>query len=438
MRDGVAKESGNTMLPQLREIVVNNGEFVFLPKRVADAEIPGVIADVNKRINRRVAKQTTELQVIEAFEALDYRFSVDPASGEREWKKKLKRFEDNAALGDELAMAGLHYCYFKGLGIEIDSDRALAWAQRCYDSQHPAGKHVLGHCYLNGIGIDLNPKAGKALLKKSALGGFLQSKLELATMDALGAAEELKTSIEILEKASTAGSKTAMLTAATVRLGIDPKFAGLANKESALKLMTSAAESGSAEAAFNLFKMKSGIYQGFEVDLDSAFNWLEKAATTGFAEAQSRMARLIYIANGAEHIGLGLGNEAVGDGFILSKKHRVLLLVTRVIKNAPAGKNGDIRGGDRIVSITGADGVEHAIESLEHGNKLLKGEHGSTVTLTIERDKTSHSKYHCSETSSSLLEWSFGFPKIIFRRPCVTLWLRLFVGPKWEQVKMIR
>jgi TPR repeat protein len=154
------------------------GEFVFLHKAIPAAEVAYALRQKLDDGNKSCVRATldwlldkrngrTELrEVIAAFEATDYRFTTDPVRREQEWKKRAERYLENASLGDPLAMAALHYCYSKGLGVKADADEALRWAQLAYETGHPAGEHVLARCLLVGIGVPRNPKAADTHLER--------------------------------------------------------------------------------------------------------------------------------------------------------------------------------------------------------------------------------------------------------------------------------
>ena len=116
--------------------------------------------------------------VLDVFNAVDYRFSTKPRQAGKSKAGKFERFEENAQIGDELAMVALHYCYAKGLGtVDKDAEKAYRWAMRAYEVGHGAGKPALANCYAEGLGVGKNKAAAESMLRDSA--DFVLSKYAL-------------------------------------------------------------------------------------------------------------------------------------------------------------------------------------------------------------------------------------------------------------------
>ena len=173
------------MLPQMAKVGDGDGEFVFIPLEVPEHDIQvalrggleHALKGVYERAMRRVAERTRLEDVLDVFNAVDYRFSTKPREREKVWQEKFERFEENAQIGDELAMVALHYCYAKGLGADKDAEKAYRWAMRAYETGHGAGKHALAHCYAEGLGVGKNKAAAESMLRDSA--DFVLSKYAL-------------------------------------------------------------------------------------------------------------------------------------------------------------------------------------------------------------------------------------------------------------------
>jgi uncharacterized caspase-like protein len=78
VRMAVAKSSGNQMLPQMREMAVGNGEFVFIPKSLESEQVENALTQINQKLLQRVSKATTAQEVVKAFEAPLYQYSIAP------------------------------------------------------------------------------------------------------------------------------------------------------------------------------------------------------------------------------------------------------------------------------------------------------------------------------------------------------------------------
>ena len=185
IRKRVSREA-KEMLPQMAHMGDGDGEFVFIPLQVPEHDIQvalrggldHALKGVYERALRRVAQRTRLEDVLDVFNAVDYRFSTKPREREKLWQEKFERFEENAEIDDELAMVALHYCYAKGLGTDKDQEKAYRWAMRAHEVGHGAGKHALAHCYAEGLGVGRNKAAADALLRDSAA-DFLLSKYRL-------------------------------------------------------------------------------------------------------------------------------------------------------------------------------------------------------------------------------------------------------------------
>lgn len=301
LRRGVAAISSAKMLPQLREVVTDNGEFVFLPKAVPDAEVGTAIADANQRINRRTARRTTHEDVLMCFQAGRFETAVDAAGQQREWEGRFKRFEDNASIGDGVAMAALYYCYAKGLGTTADLSLASQWARRAFDSEDPLGLHVLAECYLNGHGVARNLVEADRLLEQSAKGGVRLSQLVLAAQRiSEGSAEERRSAFDSLVELSQSSdfSADAGLWLGRAWLGSIDVPGVVTDYDKAIQYLENAATRYESVAAFDLYDASikqyfAEFFSGTEPNESlrhKAAQWLRRAAEAGNGRAQGVLA----------------------------------------------------------------------------------------------------------------------------------------------------
>ncbi len=174
VRDEVAAESGNQMLPLMAPIGGDGGEFVFLPKNIAPDDVTMVLKGVSDRVRGRglFPAETTVQNVIRAFTATDYRYAKNATQVDMFWKKEFELRRNAATLGDPLAMAVLHYCYSTGLGTTKSPELAAEWGQRCFDTGEAVGMHIMGRMLLNGIGRDKEPAYGRSLIEEAQGKGF--------------------------------------------------------------------------------------------------------------------------------------------------------------------------------------------------------------------------------------------------------------------------
>ena len=302
----VARDSNQTMTPQTSRFADGDGEFVFLPLSLDGQAVKSILADVRRGLAvaragpfeevRRSAEARAGLitrveDVIEAYQAADYRYSRDVVKKSRYWKQKLQRYQDSAALGDVLAMAVLHYCYAMGLGTEPDKARAFRWADLAFDSGAPVGKHVLGRCLYNGIGTVKNENAGLDLILQAAEKGFPLSLLMQGIQD-IDRRDDYDAARRAWGKAVDAGVDLARVYLAQLDIGESPlggKLSGVTpDVDAAIKVLLPAAQKDLPDAQF----LSARLYarRRRPGDLEQARRWLEAAADNGHARAQSTLA----------------------------------------------------------------------------------------------------------------------------------------------------
>ena len=291
-------------LPQMGRLGEGDGEFVFIPLAIPKEEVQlafqgraeHALSAVYARSLARVAQRTQLGDVFEAFEANDYRFSMKPHQGEKVWQEKVERFQKNAQIGDALAMAGLHYCYSRGLGVEKDEKQAIRWARLAYDTDQPVGKHLLGRCLLNGIGVEKNEEAGWRLIHEASEGGFAISQLSIVSRvgedQNLDPKDRIAKASDLYEKSAKAGLATAMFRLANRYAGTIPGTTR--DMDKGLKLLNAASDKGLSIAKWMLFDVYSSGVPDVPKNLEKARDLLIRAAEDGFAPAQYSLACEYY------------------------------------------------------------------------------------------------------------------------------------------------
>lgn len=316
---GIEKEvrdhpKGKDMLPQMNpRFGDGDGQFVFLPKTLRESDVKQFIRTMKEnqptsaaekhlfagfldRAAERANRKTQLADLIEAFEAPDYRFTIDADVRQPYWKEKFNVYQSNAANGDVLAMAALHYCYSRGFGTEKNDDAAMHWAQLAYETGDPAGMHVMARCLLNGIKIDKNEPAAMAMFEIAAnlrfpisqyvVGNTLLTKTPAPNKQELAKAEDL---LRQAGKNGVASADYALAKQFVVkRIPEGRESEGLA-------LLKSAAERGLPGAHLGLYetfrKQQPG---GPRPDLELAKKHLLQAARLGDPFAQQRLAANYY------------------------------------------------------------------------------------------------------------------------------------------------
>ena len=62
-------------------------------------------------------------------------------------------FKELAENGGPHAQYNLGVCYFLGLVVPVDKERAVAWFRKSAEAGVPEAQYRLGYCYYNGEGV---------------------------------------------------------------------------------------------------------------------------------------------------------------------------------------------------------------------------------------------------------------------------------------------
>ena len=183
-------------------------------------------------------------------------------------------------------------CYEKGLGVERDEDKAKELLREAADRGDATAKCELAVWYFDE-GPDQNIARAKALLDEAVDAGDADAQMLKGTYLVFGAhyAQDTKAGIDLLEKASSAGSAEAMNRLGVLYRdgieGVDP------NPEIAVQWFRKGSEAGSTGAMENLgFALLSGT--GVAKDVRESESWLRKAAEQGSASAECSLGTRLY------------------------------------------------------------------------------------------------------------------------------------------------
>ncbi len=295
-RESDPAKSAWRMDPQRRELLGGSGDFVFVPWNAEDAERRLVQTDA--RVARESEDRTTLEEFFEAASALPYGAARSAPELRFLWEERLRTYRNRAAIGDELALACLYYCYSKGLGTERDPITAYRWAREAHDTGTPSGTAALASSYRNGEGVDANLVAATELDRRAAAAGFAVSQWRLA-VDRLERgvpeARDVEDALGWLEPAHASGFRPA--TSRLGRLLIDVGANG-EEKARGRALVLEAAANGDAEAMRAAFERFAAGHWDGGPNGRVARDWLVAAAEAGLAEAQVALAGCLYQTNG--------------------------------------------------------------------------------------------------------------------------------------------
>lgn len=303
VRRDVAIESKTLMMPQLGKISNDDGEFVFIPLTIKESEIKEAVLAVDARGLKRRGAITTVRELIEVFEAENYKFSKDADRLEAHWKSQNQRFlkhgvgkseaeryQQIGATSDPIALAASTLTLARGLGIPKNRDEAFKAAQLAFDTEHPAGVFALATCHMAGIGGKRNPEAALNLIQKPGLKEFplndyLHAKLLLELVP--NAPETREKAMRLFERAHLGGMISARLEVIGLKHDAVPQE--MTDVEVVTELIP-IADQGNLVAQEQIYtiQLKQPVMDKYGRIM--CLHYLTKAAENGLKNAQYRLA----------------------------------------------------------------------------------------------------------------------------------------------------
>jgi uncharacterized protein len=160
----------------------------------------------------------------------------------------------------------------------------------------PEAQYVVGLCYANGLGVEVDKSIAERWFVKSAQEGFAASQYELSLLLQERDENDLTEAISWLRKAAAQGFSVAQfLYAQYCESGVGM----VANPADAFHFCVLAAERGFYPAARKAASMlEQGI--GVAVDTKQAFYWYHRAAELGDADSAASVGRMYAAGIGVE------------------------------------------------------------------------------------------------------------------------------------------
>ena len=149
-------------------------------------------------------------------------------------------------------------------------------------------QYVVGLCYANGLGVEVDKSVAEKWFLKSAQDGFAASQYELSLLLQERDENDLTEAIAWLRKAALGGFTVAQFLYA---LYCESGVGMVANPADAFHFCLMAAERGFYPAARTVASMlEDGL--GVAIDLQKAFHWYHRAAELGDADSAASVGRM--------------------------------------------------------------------------------------------------------------------------------------------------
>ena len=352
LRRRVAQASGGRMTPQMSHVGEGDGEFLFFPLSVPAVSVArlneaisqtdlneiqeGVVRGVLERTSKRSNRRTTQAEVVAVASAPAYWYGSDAEERTRYWRGVRETLEENAAWGDALAMAGLHYCYARGIGDRQprpDPETAYTWAERALRiaDDGGVGEFLMGRCYRLGVGVTTNGQTGLKLYERSAEEGFAFGKFGVAAalLGDRSNREQVARAAQLLEEVRDELPQASNLLGDLYGSG---QFAGVERDlPKALGLYAAAFDAGDISAGMAVYEgYGSGGLGTVLVDRRRAEEALRKAAHAGDAKTQFALAsELCHLTEGKQLLALSReANEGVRWLRLAGEQNHGLALAT--------------------------------------------------------------------------------------------------------------
>ncbi len=287
IRQQVAIDSKGSMMPQMGNISLDDGEFVFIPLSIKEAEIKEAVVAVDARTMKRRGLGTTINDLIEIIDTEDYSHAQNAASAQKSWKSKAEKFQKYGATSDPLALSASMLTLARGLGVNKNHDHALNMAKLAFDTDHPAGYFSLAFCHLFGIGTQRNHQAALELLQTPGIKEFPLTDYLMAMMLLERDSTSVPAALKLLERASKSGLKAAKHAIIRLKLGSEPPTI---SKEDAIKELIPIADDKhrpSQELIYQLILKRSDLSSE---DVAMALKYMNMAAALGSKDAAYHLA----------------------------------------------------------------------------------------------------------------------------------------------------
>lgn len=212
--------------------------------------------------------------------------------------KPASDYQKAATEDDATAQHCLYHCYMNGIGVDIDENKAIQWLIRSAENGHPSALVDLGAIYLYGDIVVRNEKRAfecfqRAAEEKDAKGYY---NLGVCFNNGFGCDKDSERALKNFKKAAELGDVHARYVLGCIHADKD---SSIYSPTLAFECFNLGASKQHPGAEFELGKCYSeGI--GVEIDKQAAFHWIRRAARHDYSHAQGHTALCYLFGEGVE------------------------------------------------------------------------------------------------------------------------------------------
>ncbi len=269
-------------------------------------EEKGIVSS-GKWFNIEVRLGEQDLLFVSAnLEALIFRTAID--IDKLDWNYRLEIRKDSFILdmdklimlaeqGDSKAQNRLGFCYYNGVNIEKNLEKAFGWYLKAAEQMDAIAQYKTGNMYYQGKGVEQDYTKAVKWLSMAAAQGVVYAQNNLGVCYDYG--KGVEESYEMAEKWYREAAEHSCIKA-QYNLGLLYKYHRMGEEE--FKWFRMAAERGLPEAQCRFGELfEYGLFEiGLERDYIEAVKWYRKAAERGNAIAQSKLSHMYEFGHGVD------------------------------------------------------------------------------------------------------------------------------------------
>ena len=207
--------------------------------------------------------------------------------GMEEYEKALLWARKAAQMEHPYACFVLGRIYDEGLGVEVNHKEGLKWYEKAANAGNADAQNAVGNIYSNGEHVAKDDKKALKYYQMAASQGNIDGMVNLGVcyLEGSGVNKNIESAEEWLKKAADGGDDNALNILGNI---YSNQELGVQDFKKSLSYYQKAAEKGHVYGMFNLgHSYAEGL--GCKVNMTKALSWIEKAANAECPEAQEWM-----------------------------------------------------------------------------------------------------------------------------------------------------